>query len=112
MRASGHDTARQTITKYTARLVAKDLVRPLSGEYIYYFAHKQNQIITDKETYCQAWREYWAAVSSGMSSSEAIYDMKACYGGVARKQARPGISAFYKEEIDKLCQLVLTEIDP
>ncbi len=112
MRASGHPISRQTIAKYTERLVQENMISRQSDDYIYYFAHKQFQTMTNRQTYSQAWKEYWAAVNSGVSSAEAIYDMKIKYGGVARKQARPAVNGIYNKEIETIRNLVITVIDP
>ena len=102
MREMGEDkgVSRQTIGKWKAKLSAMDIVNP-SGEYTYYFAYAHRQILTDKETYCKAWREYFAAKEEGMPYEEAISSMIFTYGGVARKQSISDVNAFYANQINQ-----------
>ena len=92
--------SRQTIAKWKAKLSAMDILNP-SGEYTYYFAYAHRQILTDKETYCQAWREYFTAKEEGTPYEEAISAMIYNYGGVARKQSVSEVNAFYADKINQ-----------
>lgn len=103
--------SRQTISKYEERLTALGYVAELGLDYVYYFAYKHNQIITDKKKYCEAWHEYWDSRDGGSSSGEAILEMIANYGGIARKQAVQIPNGIYKNEINYLIQLVVESIE-
>lgn len=102
--------SRQTIANYKRQLENKNLFCRV-GEYVYYFARGQTQIMTDKETYSRAWREYWENKDSGMDSQEAICIMCANYGGVARKQAIMVGNAICGDTIDKLNDLVCNAVE-
>lgn len=49
MREMGQPVSRQTIAVYTYRLEANGLINRYTKNYFYYFAHKQEQRITDRE---------------------------------------------------------------
>ena len=98
--------SRQTIASYTQKLEQENMILRKSGNYIYYFALKENQRIVDKEEYNQAWKEYWLNREAGMDSYEAISIMIADYDGVARKQAVPEINGIYNKEIDYMLSLI------
>lgn len=102
MREMGEDkgVSRQTIGKWKAKLFAMDIINP-SDEYTYYFAYAQQQILTDKETYCKAWREYFTAKAEGVPYELAISAMISTYGGVAKKQAISNVNAFYVNQINQ-----------
>ena len=111
MSDDGKSISRQTIASYLARLDAKELIRRNTGEYIYYFAHKQKQRLVERDEYLKAWHEYWNDIDYGMSSREAIANMIWNYGGVARKQEKPEPNGIYKEEIQFLCDLIQEGIE-
>ena len=102
LRKEDKTLSRQTIAKYTQRLVFHNLIERNTSEYIYYFAYKDTQRQTEKAEYSQAWREYWADRHNGIDSMTAIFRMRAAYGGVARKQAIPEINGIYNEKIEQL----------
>lgn len=81
--------SRQTIKGWKDKLRAKDIIAE-TGDFTYYFAYKGSQIMTDKSTYCEAWREYFWAKQDGVDYRTAINKMIARYGGVAKKQAISG----------------------
>ena len=51
MRKMGQDVSRQTIATYTRRLESNDLINRNTKNFIYYFAHKQEQRICDHAEY-------------------------------------------------------------
>lgn len=102
--------SRQTIANYKRRLEQLNLFHT-SCEYVYYFARGQTQIITDKETYSKAWREYWEDKSNGMDSVEAIHNMISNYGGVARKQAIIEENAINADTINKINDMVCRAVE-
>lgn len=114
MTNNGNHVSRQTIAKHTQRLEALNLIDRDTKEYIYYFAYQHQQIFTDKETYCKAWREYWQRVDDGMYCMDAINLMRLEYGGVARKQAVPQINGIYNDQIETIstlaCHYIMTEL--
>lgn len=111
MSDDGKPISRQTIAGYLARLDAKELIRRNTGEYIYYFAHKQKQRFVERGEYLKAWHEYWNDIDYGMTSREAIANMIWHYGGVARKQEKPEANRIYKAEIQFLCDLIQEGIE-
>ena len=111
MREQGRPLTRQTIATYTRYLENKDLIYRNTEEFIYYFAYKDKQIITEKDVYNKAWHEYWMHLDAGLYPIEAINRMRADYGGVARKQAVPTLNAFYLEKIEYLISLVMESIN-
>lgn len=106
MRAVGYPVARQTLAGYISKLEQKDMITRNTKNFIYYFAFKQTQRITDREEYLDAWHKYWADIDSGLSSTDAINNMRADYGGVARKQAIPEINGIYNDKIEYMCSLI------
>ncbi len=111
MRKQGQDVSRQTIATYIAKLDNKNLIDRNTNNYIYYFAFKDQQLLTDRATYLQAWHEYWDDIENGFSSVDAICKMRCRYGGVARKQAKPEINGIYITEIEYLNTLVQQSIE-
>lgn len=115
MRELNQSISRQTIAKYIEKLNAKGFLTTHGTNYIYYFAYKNNQLITSKEEYCKAWRECHLRLTKGMNWAETISIMRIDYGGVARKQAIPEINGIYLEEYEKLntliCQQLNKELD-
>lgn len=114
MNDMGKPVSRQTIARYISVLNRKGYISTLATDftdYIYYFAYKKTQRIVEREEYSTAWREYWAKKESGWDSFSCIMAMRAKYGGVARKQAIPGINAFYLHDIDVLCSLIQESIE-
>lgn len=106
MRAEGRPVADQTIANYTYKLQSHNLIERNTQNFIYYFAFKQTQRMTDRAEYLQAWHEYWADIGNGFCSFDAICNMREKYGGVARKQAIPEINGIYNEKIEYLCSLI------
>lgn len=111
MKLENNTITRQTIAHYTEKLVAKDMINRNTKNYIYYFAFKQTQRMTDHAEYLKAWREYWADLDQGYCPSEAICFMRANYGGVARKQAIPEVNGIYNEKIDYMLSLIQKSIE-
>ena len=102
----GHHISRQTMANYTRKLSDRNMILRDGGEYYYYFAYKHTQRIVEVDVYKQAWREYWADIDSGLSSFEAIWNMRGKYGGVARKQGTPIFNAFFNDEIEYMQSLI------
>lgn len=111
MRAMGHDVSRQTIARYTSRLETNNLINRHTKNFIYYFAHKEEQRITDREEYLQAWYEYWDDIASGLNSYDAIANMITDHGGVARKQPIPEINGIYNEKIEEMLSYIQQSIE-
>lgn len=111
MRAMGHDVSRQTIARYTSRLEANNLINRHTKNFIYYFAHKEEQRITDREEYLQAWYEYWDDIASGLNSYDAIANMITDHGGVARKQPIPEINGIYNAKIEEMLSYIQQSIE-
>lgn len=108
--ANENRIARQTIAKYTNKLVKIGLINKLTTNYIYYFAYKGEQRITDAKEYKKAWHEYWLDIDGGMYSWDAIWNMRITYGGVARKQAIPDVNTFYDGQIEEIVELAINHI--
>lgn len=102
--------SRQTIANYKRVLSRLNLFAKV-GDYVYYFARRNNQIITDETIYKKAWREYWENKNNGIDSQEAICIMCATYGGVAKKQAIMIGNAIYADTINKLNDMVCHAIE-
>lgn len=111
MRRESKDISRQTIANYTAKLERNKWISRYGSENIYYFAYQGEQRIVEREEYSKAWKEYWANKENGMNNYEAIFYMIATYGGVARKQAIPEISAFVIEELEYMLSLIQQSIE-
>ena len=111
MRKQGQPVSRQTIATYTAKLKNKNMIDFNTKNFIYYFAYKGNQIITTREKYLDAWKEYWQKVEDEMYYYDAIIEMRAKYGGVARKQPIPEINGIYLEEIEYFNTLIQQSIE-
>lgn len=111
MKEKGKPVSRQTISKYKKHLEDLELFTTNTNNYVYYFARKNTQTITTKETYCQAWREHWVLIfTEGLTTREAITIMCANYGGVARKQPIPEFNGIYTDKINEINDLVLETI--
>ena len=106
MKGNDRPLTRQTIATYTRKLVQKEYINPNIGNYIYYFACKGTQTMTDEATYKKAWREYWQDKELGADSGEAIGNMIFNYGGYARKQPVPEENVFYLKELAYLQDLI------
>lgn len=106
MRAENHPLSRQTIGHYERKLCDAGLFYRDNSECIYYFAYKKNRTHADKETYNQAWREYFAKRQDGWDWFDARMDMIINYGGVARKQQVMKENAIYATKIEELCMLI------
>ena len=111
MREMGQPVSRQTIANYTYRLVANNLINRHTNNFIYYFAYKQEQRIVDRDEYLQAWFEYWDDIASGLSSFDAIANMRTDHGGVARKQPIPEINGIYNEKIERMLSYIQQSIE-
>ncbi|MBE6961792.1 MAG: hypothetical protein E7445_04985 [Ruminococcaceae bacterium] len=108
---AGHRISRQTIANYTQKLLARELIDRNTKNYIYYFAFKQTQRLTDYAEYRKAWREYWEAIDNGYCSFDAICNMRLNYGGVARKQPIPEINGIYNEQIEQMLTYIQQSIE-
>ena len=111
MRKMGQDVSRQTIATYTRRLESNDLINRNTKNFIYYFAHKQEQRICDHAEYVQAWFEYWDDIESGLNCYDAIANMMTDHGGVARKQPIPEINGIYNAKIEYMLSLIQQSIE-
>lgn len=111
MKKMGQDLSRQTIANYTRRLEANNLINRYTKDYIYYFANKQEQRLCDHAEYVEAWHNYWDDIESGLSCYDAIANMRADYGGVARKQPIPEINGIYNEKIEYMLSLIQQSIE-
>ena len=103
--------SRQTIAKYTQKLVDKNMINRNSDNFIYYFAHKGQQRFVERSEYSRAWKDYWEDKKNGVDYYEAIYRMKKKYGGVARKQAIPQINGIYNADIERMCSLIQESLE-
>lgn len=106
LRFDDKNISRQTIAKYTQKLVTKNIIDRNSNNFIYYFAFKGQQRLVERSEYSQAWKEYWADKRNGVDYFSAIYNMIDNYGGVARKQVIPQINGVYNAEIDFMLSLI------
>ena len=106
LRLEDKNISRQTIARYIQKLVNKNMIELDSSDFIYYFAFKGHQRITERSEYSQAWKEYWENKRNDMDYFTAIYEMIDKYGGVARKQAKPQINGVYNAEIEYMCSLI------
>lgn len=111
MKKEGNPVTRQTIATYISKLDAKGLINRNTTNFVYYFANRQTQRRAERAEYNQAWREYWESVNSGSPSSDAIWDMRVNYGGVARKQAIPDINGIYNDKIEYMMGLIVQSIE-
>ena len=111
MKKDDKTITRQTIASYTQKLVAKELIDRNTKNYVYYFAFKDKQYMTDGVKYRQAWREYWEAIDNGYCSFDAICNMRLNYGGVARKQPIPEINGIYNEQIEQMLTYIQQSIE-
>lgn len=111
MKRENKTITRQTIAGYTDKLVANNLIDRNTKNYVYYFAFKQTQRITDRTEYLEAWHDYWADIADGLCSFDAICNMRCNYGGVARKQAIPEINGIYNKKIERMLLLIQESIE-
>ena len=111
LKHEGKCLSRQTISKYTDYLRSLGVISYSTDQFIYYFAHKGNQRITDRKEYLDAWYQYWKDKDDGMNSGEAIYRMKQAHGGVARRQPIPEYSPWSKPLIEKLNDCIQVSIE-
>jgi len=111
MQEAGKPMCRQTIANYISKLIAKDLIYRDTSEFLYYFAYKDTQRITTREEYASAWKLYWAEKDKGYDSIDAIFKMRAVYGGVARKQAVANFNGIYIDKINHLNTLICESIE-
>ena len=54
---------------------------------------------------------YWDDLASGLHNRDAIANMRADYGGVARKQPIPEINGIYNEKIEYMLSLIQQSIE-
>ena len=94
--------SRPTISRYEERLDMKNIINRNTTDFIYYFAFKDTQRIVERAEYLDAWHQYWAERDAGLSSFEAISNMRFAYGGVARKQPKPEINGIYLPLVEEL----------
>lgn len=106
MREMGEAVSRQTIANYTYKLESHDLISRQTKNYLYYFAFKQTQRFCDHAEYVEAWHDYWRDIDNGLSCYEAIDNMRAAHGGVARKQPIPEINGIYNDKIEQMLSYV------
>lgn len=111
MREIDRPISRQTIANYVRKLEDNHMIYRNTDNFIYYFAYKQTQRFCEHDEYVSAWKEYWDSVHSGISSFEAIWNMRIDHGGVARKQAIPDINAIGKKELDYMLSLIHHSIE-
>ncbi len=103
--------SRGPIARYTQKLVANNMIHRNTSTFLYYFAYKQKQRLVERAEYTQAWHEYWHDILNGASSFDAIINMRANYGGVARKQAIPERNILLNEKIEYMLSLIYQSID-
>ena len=69
------------------------------------------QRLCDHAEYVEAWHNYWDDIDSGLNCYDAIGNMRADYGGVARKQPIPEINGIYNEKIEYMLSLIQQSIE-
>ncbi len=106
MREMGEAVSRQTIANYTYKLESHDLISRQTKNFLYYFAFKQTQRFCDHAEYVEAWHDYWRDIDNGLTCYEAIDNMRAAHGGVARKQPIPEINGIYNDKIEQMLSYV------
>lgn len=111
MREMGQDVSRQTIATYTRRLETNNLINRYTKNFVYYFANGDKQRMSDHDEYAQAWSGYWENIRNKINNYDAIANMRAYYGGVARKQPIPEINGIYNEKIEYLLSLIQQSIE-
>ena len=111
MKRENKTITRQTIARYTQKLVDKNLIDRNTKNFVYYFAFKDTQRFAEHAEYLQAWKEYWADIGDGYGSFGAIMNMRANYGGVARKQPIPEINGIYNKEIEYMLSAIQQSIE-
>lgn len=111
MKELGHQITRQTISTYTKRLKACDMVYESNCLFLYYFAFRDTQRMTTHEEYSKAWKEYWEDIADEISPFFAIERMRANYGGVARKQAIHEINVFQYKKTEYMLSLIQLSLE-
>ena len=111
MEKMGQHLTRQTIATYTRRLETNNLINRHTKNFIYYFAYKKEQRFCDHAEYLEAWHNYWDDIASGLHNCDAIGNMRADFGGVARKQPIPEINGIYNEKIEYMLLLIQHSIE-
>lgn len=111
MEKMGQHLTRQTIATYTRRLETNNLINRHTKNFIYYFAYKKEQRLCDHAEYLEAWHNYWDDIDSGLNCYDAIDNMRADFGGVARKQPIPEINGIYNEKIEYMLSLIQQSIE-
>lgn len=111
MREMKQDVSRQTIATYIRRLERNNLINRYTNNYIYYFANKDKQRMCEHSEYARAWYNYWDDIASGLDCYDAIANMRADFGGVARKQPIPEINGIYNEKIEYMLSLIQQSIE-
>ena len=106
MADSGCPVCRQTIANYIRKLEQNVWIAKDTENCIYYFARGSERRIVNKEEYTTAWKEYWCDKDDGVSSEDAIKNMRLKYYGIARKNPIPRSNAFFLNDIEQLCNLI------
>ena len=110
MESFGKYVSRQTIAKYTSKLVKAEMIYLDTAEFIYYFAYHDKQYLTERKIYCEAWKMYWE-IKEEIDAQTAMNVVRNTYGGSPRKQAIPQINAFYLKKLNQLLELVNHVVD-
>lgn len=111
MKRMGEPLTRQTIATYTRRLETNNLINRHTKNFIYYFANKKEQRFSDHAEYLEAWHNYWDDINTGLNTFDAIGNMRADFGGVARKQPIPEINGIYNDKIEYMLLLIQQSIE-
>lgn len=106
LRKMDKSISRSTIATYTSRLERNNLINRYTKNFMYYFANKDQQRLCEHKEYVEAWYNYWDDIASGLNCYDAIANMRADFGGVARKQPIPEINGIYNEKIEYMLSLV------
>lgn len=107
----GKRISRQTIAGWKSRLDQLGIIQISATDYIYYFAFRQHQRISDHAEYARAWSEYFYNMHNGTSSYDAIEIMRYDYGGVARKQPIAELNGIYNDVVRTLQNLIYESIE-
>ena len=107
----GKKIYRDTIEKYLTVLEDNRIVSRDAGDNIYYFVDKDTHRRAEQAEYRKAWREYWLDKDEGLTSREAINNMRRNYGGIAKKHSKPGFNAFTIPLQEKLNEYILESIE-
>ena len=83
----------------------------IGNKSVYYFAYKKEQRFCDHADYLEAWHNYWDDISTGLNSYDAIGNMRADFGGVARKQPIPEVNGIFNDKIEYMLSLIQQSIE-